>query len=224
MAKDPAFLFYSQDFIVGTNTMDFEDRGKYITILAQMHQEGRMDEETIRFLVGNVSDKLKKKFLIDENGLWYNKRLEEETEKRASFVDSRRNNGMKGGRPKNTETKPNGKPNGSAKNNLHEDVNENENNIEYGIDSEIFKKQWMRWKRYLNDQHNFEYLSIDSEQTSIEKLIRLAQSNEKQAIEIINHTISMGWKGFYGNSKTEVEQKEQPKPGYFKKLPVPDER
>ena len=67
MAKDPAFLFYSQDFIVGVQTMDFEDRGKYITLLAQMHQQGRMDEKTIRFLVGSVSDNLKNKFAIDKN-------------------------------------------------------------------------------------------------------------------------------------------------------------
>jgi hypothetical protein len=53
MAKDPAFLFYSSDFIVGTQTMNWEDRGKYITILALMHQQGRMDDETIRFLVGS---------------------------------------------------------------------------------------------------------------------------------------------------------------------------
>jgi uncharacterized protein YdaU (DUF1376 family) len=86
MAKDPAFLFYSQDFLVGTNTMPFEDRGKYITILAQMHQQGRMDEETISFLVGSISVKLKSKFLIDDKGLWYNERLEEEITKRAAFI------------------------------------------------------------------------------------------------------------------------------------------
>ena len=78
MAKDPAFLFYSQDFIVGVQTMPFEDRGKYITILAQMHQQGRLSEETIRFLVGSVSDMLRLKFKVDEKGLWYNERLESE--------------------------------------------------------------------------------------------------------------------------------------------------
>ncbi len=100
MAKDPAFLFYSQDFIVGVQTMDFEDRGKYITLLALMHQQGRMSEKTIRFLIGNISDNLKSKFLVDNNGLWYNKRLEEEAEIRRKFAESRRKNGSKGGRPK----------------------------------------------------------------------------------------------------------------------------
>lgn len=97
--KSPAFLFYSQDFIVGVQTLSFEDRGKYITILCQMHQQGRLDEETICFLVGSVSVKLKSKFLIDENGFWYNERLELEVEKREKYSESRRNNGFQGGRP-----------------------------------------------------------------------------------------------------------------------------
>ena len=100
MAKDPAFLFYSQDFYTGVATLTIEDRGKYITLLCLMHQQGRMTEETIRFLVGSVSVNLKSKFRIDENGFWYNERLEIESEKRAKFTESRRNNGLAGGRPK----------------------------------------------------------------------------------------------------------------------------
>lgn len=107
--KDPAFLFYSDRFVSGVQTMNFEDRGKYITLLALMHQQGRMDEETIRFLVGNLSDKLKSKFIQDEKGLWYNETLEIEAEKRKNFVESRVNNGKLGGRPKE-DNKPNGKP------------------------------------------------------------------------------------------------------------------
>lgn len=129
MAKDPAFLFYPGDFIVGTYAMSFEDRGKYITILSMMHQQGRMNEETIRFIVGSISVNLKSKFSIDEKGLWFNKRLEEEIEKRQKFTDSRRINGSKGGRPK--YKKPSGLPNGKPKNNLSENENINRNIIEY---------------------------------------------------------------------------------------------
>lgn len=152
--KDPAILFYTQDFLVGTNTMLFEDRGKYITILCQMHQEGRLSEETIRFLVGSVSDKLKSKFQIDENGNWYNKRLEEEIEKRASFVDSRRNNGKKGGRPK-ANGKPNGYPLGKAKKNLLEDEDENENECLNLNETEIliwpnFEDFWNKYSKKID--------------------------------------------------------------------------
>jgi hypothetical protein len=100
MAKDPAFLFYSQDFFTGTATMSFEDKGKYIHLLCLMHQQGRLKEETIRFLVGSVSDNLKNKFSVDEDGFWFNKRLEDESEKRNKFTESRRANGSLGGRPK----------------------------------------------------------------------------------------------------------------------------
>jgi hypothetical protein len=118
MAKDPAFLFYSQDFFVGTATMSFEDRGKYITLLCLMHQQGRMTEETIRLLVGSVSVNLKSKFEVDENGLWFNERLEIEAEKRIKFTESRRSNGSLGGRPK-----ANGYPIGLATDNLPENEN-----------------------------------------------------------------------------------------------------
>jgi len=129
LSKDPAFLFYSQDFIVGVQTMTWEDRGKYITILAQMHQQGRMSEETICFLVGSVSLNLKSKFKVDDQGLWYNDRLEEEISKRSKYVESRRINGKAGGRPK-AYVKPYGLPTG----NHSEDENEVVNEIGSGVE------------------------------------------------------------------------------------------
>jgi len=109
--------------------MTMEERGQYITILAVMHQKGRLDEKTIRFLVGNISDNLRSKFTIGKDGLWSNERLEIEVGKRRAFVQSRRDNGSKGGRPKK---KPNVKPSGLAMANLteNEDVNGNVNENE----------------------------------------------------------------------------------------------
>jgi hypothetical protein len=154
MAKDPAFLFYSQDFYTGVATLDWEDRGKFISILCLMHQQGRMSEETIRFLVGSISVKLKSKFRIDENGLWYNARLELETEKRNSFTESRRLNGNLGGRPKKQKAK--GKPKNNLKDNHtvnrmeDEIVNENEN------DNTVFKYNYESSdKELLRDYDNW---------------------------------------------------------------------
>jgi hypothetical protein len=127
--KDPAILFYTSDFLTGTMTMTFEERGKFIYLLSTMHQHGRLSEETIRLLVGSISDNLKKKFRIDENGLWYNERLELESTKRAKFTESRRNNGNKGGRPKIIDITNNLMVN--HKDNLmgNENENDNENRI-----------------------------------------------------------------------------------------------
>lgn len=137
MAKDPAFLFYSQDFYTGVATLDWEERGKFISILCLMHQKGRMDEKTISFLVGSISVNLKSKFSIDEKGLWYNKRLEEETAKRNKFTESRRDNGSLGGRPK--KEKPTTQPKqklvvkhmDNHMGNENEDVIENEILLKY---------------------------------------------------------------------------------------------
>ena len=107
MGKDPAFLFYTSDFLLGTMIMSFEDKGKYITLLSYMHHNGRLDEDAIKKLVGGISANLKSKFKVDDSGLWYNERLEEEIEKRKRFVGSCIENGKKGGRPaKGIKTKP----------------------------------------------------------------------------------------------------------------------
>lgn len=144
MAKDPAFLFYSQDFFLGTSTMSFEDRGKFITILCLMHQQGRMSEESICFIVGSISVNLKKKFIVDENGMWYNERLEIETQKRNKFTESRRENGLQGGRgnKKNNKIKANAKLMQKHKDNLMEDENEDTVVSKELINSEkkVFKK------------------------------------------------------------------------------------
>jgi hypothetical protein len=126
VAKDPAFLFYASDFLTGVTDLTFEERGQYITLLCLQHQKGSLNEKTIRLSVGNVSVDVLSKFSQDENGNYYNERLNIEIEKRAAFVDSRRENGLKGGRPKKPNGYPSAKPNGKAKKNLPINVNENE--------------------------------------------------------------------------------------------------
>ena len=126
MSKDPAFLFYSSDFLSGVVDLTMEERGQYITLLCLQHQKGRLSEKTIRLSLGNVSVDVLKKFQTDSEGFFFNNRLEEEIEKRIKFTESRRNNGSRGGRPKKEE-KPNGLPYAKASENLTENENINEN-------------------------------------------------------------------------------------------------
>jgi hypothetical protein len=104
MSETSAFLFYSQDFLLGTLTLPMDDRGKYITLLCYMHGHGRLNEEMVKQLVGDISNPLRAKFKLDENGFWYNVRLEKEVNDREKFVKSRRNNGGKGGRKKQQQS------------------------------------------------------------------------------------------------------------------------
>ena len=128
--KDPAYLFYSSDFLTGCASLTMEERGQYITLLCLEHQLGRLSEKTIRLSVGSVSVDVLAKFKQDDNGLLYNERLEIEIEKRSNFIDTRRTNGLKGGRPKAENKKPNGLANGKPNAKANEKLIENENVIE----------------------------------------------------------------------------------------------
>jgi len=92
MAKDPAFLFYPNDYIGGTMGMTFEEKGAYIEILMLQFNRGHMTSHMIGQLVGQLWESIKCKFVQDEEGLWYNIRLDQEKDKRMSFTQSRRNN------------------------------------------------------------------------------------------------------------------------------------
>lgn len=148
--KDPAFLFYSSDFLTGCTNLTMEERGQYISLLCIQHQTGHLSEKTIRLSVGIVSDDIMSKFKKDENGLFYNERLEIEVEKRANFVGTRRTNGSLGGRPKkeNTEeekpiglplAKPTAKP--TKKLIVNEDVNEIITDIHNLFDSKYLSEK-----------------------------------------------------------------------------------
>lgn len=96
---DPAFLFYSSDFLSGVSDLTMEERGQFITLLCLQHQKGALSEKTIRLSVGSASVDVMNKFRLLENGDYVNDRLLEETKKRAIYTQSRRENGKKGGRP-----------------------------------------------------------------------------------------------------------------------------
>ncbi|MFL5739878.1 MAG: hypothetical protein ACJ75B_06645 [Flavisolibacter sp.] len=92
MAKDPAFLFYPNDWIGGTMGMTFEEKGAYMELLMMQFNRGHMTTHMIGQTVGQLWDKIKDKFIQDSSGFWYNQRLEFEQEKRKTFTESRRNN------------------------------------------------------------------------------------------------------------------------------------
>ena len=47
MNKDPAFLFYTSDFLTGTMFMTDEEVGVYIRLLCVQHQHGGLIEKDI---------------------------------------------------------------------------------------------------------------------------------------------------------------------------------
>ncbi len=139
--KDPAFLFYTNDFLTGTADLTNEEVGQYIRLMCYQHQKGHLSRAQINRLIKDISDYVLEKFVQDSDGNYYNKRLEAEIDKRSKFNTKQRENGYKGGRPKNpskTQIKAKQKPNQSQLKTKQkptesprvENENENENVIE----------------------------------------------------------------------------------------------
>ena len=129
--KDPAVLFYTKDFLTGTAFFTDAERGQYIRLLCEQHQNGHIPENHMVSVCLSLASPVVKKFIKDSDGNYYNERMELEINKRNNFIQTRINNGTKGGRPKENK-KPNDKPLGLPKENLI--GNGNENVIEYVIE------------------------------------------------------------------------------------------
>lgn len=158
MAKDPAFMLYSQDFLVDVSDLTMEERGQYITMLCLQHQKGHLTKKNIQIAVGNVSEDVMSKFVKDENEMYYNETLEVVIHKREAYSQSRSENGKKGGRPRKETPKNHNEnqekticlPYAKAYENHSEIENENINVIKDIIDY-LNKKLGTRYKYTTKD-------------------------------------------------------------------------
>jgi len=102
--KAPAFLFYTDNFMGGTMFFTDEQVGKYIRLLCAQHSIGRLRKEQFMSILKTEDIFVMEKFAVDENGCYYNQRLEMEINRRTKFVETRRNNLSGKGEP-NISTK-----------------------------------------------------------------------------------------------------------------------
>lgn len=215
MAKDPAFLFYTNDFLSGVQDLTMEERGQYITLLCLQHQKGRLTEKMIRLSCGNAAADVMAKFRQDENGNYYNPRLEIEIKNRAASAEKQRQRAVNGWKKRkkdfdnesdDTESTQSG---GSAAANATAlplvNVNEsvNENGIENGKGSEEGKTISEPEKRSSKGtvaQNVPELITVQefwAECTSDEKSIALGWTKEiayEQALSWYDSMKSKGWK------------------------------
>lgn len=88
MAKDPAFLFYSKDWIQGTASFLPEEKGVYIDLLAHQHQDEDLPNDVKRLsrMVGLTEEQfipiwnnIKHKFIFNKKNRLVNRKLTEIT-------------------------------------------------------------------------------------------------------------------------------------------------
>lgn len=148
--KDPAFLFYSADFIGKMAKFTMEERGQIITLLALQHQNGHLTQKIIDNMVPNLSEDVRNEFKVDNEGNLYSSKLDYVIAKRSKRVISSQKNGLKGGRPKGNKTqiKPMGYPNTVPKQNLGETENETANGqVEEKVDKSASRDNKYTYKK-----------------------------------------------------------------------------
>ncbi len=99
MAKDPAMLWYWNDWYSGTVLMSRFLKGCYIDLLHAQFNNGPLSLDEVKAVLsgdfGQSWPTLVKKFSVNPDGLYFNERLELEKNKRKAFTESRRNNRSK---------------------------------------------------------------------------------------------------------------------------------
>lgn len=85
----PSVLFYAADYLVGVIGMTWEEQGRYMYLLCLQQQKGHIDIDAV---MPDCPPSVRDKFVQDDDGLFYNKRMQDEMEKRYKYVESRRRN------------------------------------------------------------------------------------------------------------------------------------
>ena len=162
MAKDPAFLFYSSDFLTGTMFLTHEQVGKYIRLLCAQHQMGALTEQHMLNICQTYDKDIWAKFTKQDDGTFVNERLRDETAKRKNFCESRRKN--RNSKPKEKQSyehtsTPKKPPMSSHMENENE--NENENRNRKGNVKRFVKPEPIEILEYMSDLNagvNFQWM------------------------------------------------------------------
>lgn len=147
--KDPAVLFYFQDFLVGTEFMTDEETGKYIRILCHQADKGALSKVQLkRICRGEVPEAIMAKLKIDDNGNYYQQRMKIEKEKREKHCEHQRENANKRWNKDECDGNATAMPLLNENENINRDIIELYNNVVIFFDencrpkTETQKKNW----------------------------------------------------------------------------------
>ncbi len=203
--KDPAFLFYSSDFLTGVSDLTFEERGQYITLLCLQHQKGRLTRKMISIATPNATADVLAKFQKDESGRFYNIRLENEAKKRAEHSEKQRERAIKGWKKRrsNTDATASTTANATALPLEDENVIDNRNIDRSGDKKEPkfnFKKELS--KLVINQKLVDEWMKVRkvkrcvNTKTAFAGFIREADNTDWTIDEILTKCVEKSWGGF----------------------------
>jgi uncharacterized protein YdaU (DUF1376 family) len=215
MAKDPAVLFYTSDFLSGVSFLSMEQRGQYITLLCEQHQNGHIPKDHMIFICLSYDSPVISKFKTDKDGLYYNERMDIEKQKRLSYCESRGKNKKGKTKAKSYDTTHENHMSLHMDNDnvndivLKEEKSAEKRNILLPWETDTFKATWERWKKYKKEQHSFTYKGRLSEQSALNKLKGDYQT-ESRATAAIENSIASGYKGIFESGKNSFIPTDKP--------------
>ena len=178
--KNPAFLFYSSDFLTGVRLMSYEEIGKYITLLCLQHQQGHLSKDDMDSICGSYIPRIYSKFQQDKDGKYFNNRLENEGIKRLKYIESRRENRSKKTYVKHMENE-----------NVNIYINNYINNNYYSNELKDTIISWLDYKVEKND--NYQEKGFKSLLTQIKN--NIDTYGEDKVIKIIQESMASNYKG-----------------------------
>lgn len=208
--KDPAFLFYPNDYIGGTMGMTFEQKGAYVELLVTQFNRGHMTSHMVGQVLGQNSgqiwEAIKNKFVLDDNGMYYNVRLEIEQGKRKSYIDSRLNNIAGVNQYTKKDKKERGHMDGHMTSHM-EDRNRNRN-IDLNIPDKYIEivSKWLDFKKAKKQS----YKDNSSIQAMFNNLVELSGDDPAIAEKIVNQSMANNWAGLF-ELKNRTNGKDEPK-------------
>lgn len=206
MAKDPAFLFYPNDYLGGTMGMSFDLKGAYVELFLLQFNIGNFTSDQAIAVVGvDRWEAIRYKFKSSEK-LFYNERLRAEIEKRKSFSESRRKN------VQNRYIKP-----------TLEDTSQSTKEPTYELRMEDEDRNRIV---KLNSRLKFKYISNEfletwvvlikqpkwknkSDQALQMALKKLSNASEQDAIKMMENTIAGNWQGIFELDNKQSNGKQQ---------------
>jgi uncharacterized protein YdaU (DUF1376 family) len=199
MAKDPAYLFYSDNFLSGTMFLTNEQCGKYIRLLCAQHLTGHLHEKDMLKICGTKDEDIWRKFIVDAQGMYYNERLENEINKRKKFSESRSNNRL--GKVKTKKTKP--KKTSKSYDQHMEDGDGIENEIINTIknafliffENQKFESAWRDFSRMRKEKGK--QLTTQAAILILRKVENYAAGNPDVAVKILEQSIENSWQGVF---------------------------
>ena len=206
--KDPAFLFYSSDFLIDTLLWGDIEVGRWIKLMCFLHQKGHLSYTQVLDIIKDEKSIIFTKLKTDEKGLYYNERLDYEIKRRKNYSESRRKN-----RKNISKTYVEHMGNEIVIENVNEYIIKNN----YSNDLKDIIISWLDYK--LERKENYKEKGFKSLLTQIKN--NVDKYSEVQVIEVINECMASNYAGIIFDKlkkqKPIQSQRQVIKPDWFDK-------